>query len=51
MPENLNANFFDAADLTSTSALSQTTEFEYSTVISQHIPILMNCQKQLRKDF
>jgi Mlc titration factor MtfA (ptsG expression regulator) len=51
MPDNISANFFDAPDSSSTSALSQTTEFEYSTIISQYIPYFNELPETIKKRF
>jgi Mlc titration factor MtfA (ptsG expression regulator) len=51
MPENTSENSFPTANSTSATALFQTTEFEYSTVISQHIPYFNELPETIRKMF
>jgi len=51
MPEYISENSFDTAHSTSATALFQTTEFEYSTVISQHIPYFNELPETIKRRF
>jgi len=51
MPEYTSENFFPTANSTSDTDLFQATEFEYSTVISQHMPYFNELPETIKKRF